>query len=202
MADALHEKFFIEIQIRKQIGLRQKNRVRPLESQRIFVRFVASVRDADNQKPQTFADGKLRRADQVSHIFDEQNPRLWKFHGVHGIVHERRIEMTRAECIDLRRRDAFSAQRLRIDIRLDVPFDDIRFFVQMPKQTQKGRRLSHAGRAHDIHGPDAERRQIFPHVRGDVVVSSVNIFFDVGTHHVHFRFSYSSESISISTVSI
>jgi len=93
--------FHIEIHMRQQVGLVQQHQPGGGEHVGVLQWFVLTFCDGQHHHFMRLAEIKIRWADQIADILDEQHPAFWQRQISQGMTHPVRIKVTTLAGIDL-----------------------------------------------------------------------------------------------------
>ena len=120
--DILFHPFHIKIKIRQHIDLVDQHRITDLKHQRIFERFVMSLRYGKDHHIFRCTRVKFCRTHQIPHIFQDRQIHIFHAKALHALPGHLRIQMAHTSGMQLDRFDTCFCDGLRIHIGIDICF--------------------------------------------------------------------------------
>lgn len=163
----------IEIHVGEQVDLVEQHNVCRVEHIRIFEGFVLPLGNRQNHHFVMLSQIKRSGANQITHVFDEEEIQRVQIEFLGGMPNHVGIEMAAGAGVDLPGRHAGGGNALRIVVGLLVPFDDGTAIParQISKGPLKGGCLAGARRTHKIEDKHSLFREKRPIVGGKVIIA-------------------------------
>jgi len=188
LLDVLAQFFQGKIFQGQEIGLGDQAKLRDLEGQRVLQGLVLALGDADQQHVEVGADVELGRADQVADVFHEQQLHAVAAQLVDGGLDPGRFQVAVAAeraGVDLVGLHAQFLQPFGVQGGLDVAFDDLYFFAQLPDRGLDQRGLARTRRAHQVDEEYVFLLEAFSDRGGDGIVGLEQLLHDINFFCFH-----------------
>ena len=110
----------IELQVRKQVGLREEHQGSAVEDAGILEGLVFAFGHAEKDDLRVLAKVVAGRADQIANVLDQQQTRPMKTQFVEVAINHAGIEMARSTCDDLAYREAKAREPSSVIVGLQI----------------------------------------------------------------------------------
>ena len=149
----LNDLVHVEIKIRQNVDLVDYKRIADLEYKRIFQRLVVSLRNGEDHGVFRGARVKLRRANEVADVFENDEVEIVRSHFRKSLTGHVCVEVAHAAGVQLdhlfnaRMRDALG---VNVGVYIRFHYADVHFIAELFDRARQGRCLAAAGRRHEI----------------------------------------------------